>query len=61
MELLRLNGIALNYELDDWGFESRQGLGILSSPPCPDWLWGPLIIPSNEYRCSFTGGKMIGV
>jgi hypothetical protein len=33
--------IAQGYRLDDRGFESRQGLGIFSSQPRPDRLWGP--------------------
>jgi hypothetical protein len=38
-----LSGIALGYGLNDRGFESRQGLGIFSSPPRPDRTTQPSI------------------
>jgi len=31
----------LCYELDNQGFENRQGREFFSSSPLPDWLWGP--------------------
>jgi hypothetical protein len=42
-----LSGIALGYELDDWGF---------SSPPRPDRLWGPTSLLPNEYEGLFHWG-----
>jgi hypothetical protein len=37
------------YRLDGLGFESRQRLGVFSSPPYPDRLWSP----SNGYQGLF--------
>jgi hypothetical protein len=51
-----LSGIALDYELDDCGFESRQGLGIFSSPPRSDWLWGSPSLLSNGHQGLFPCG-----
>jgi len=31
-------------------FDSRQGLGIFSSPPLPDRIWGPHSNPSNRHQ-----------
>jgi hypothetical protein len=36
------------------------GLRIFSSTCRPDLLWGPPNLLSNEYRCSFLGGKAAG-
>jgi hypothetical protein len=35
------------------GFDSRQGLGIFSSPPRPELLWGPPSLLSNGYQGFF--------
>jgi hypothetical protein len=48
-----LSGIALGYRLDDWGFKSQKGLGIFSSPLCPDQLWGPPSLLFNGYQGLF--------
>jgi hypothetical protein len=37
------------------GFDSRLGQEF-SSPPRPDWLWGP----PSEYRGLFPGGRATG-
>jgi hypothetical protein len=39
------------------GLEFRQGLGLLSSSPSPDRLWGPQSLISNEYRRFFPRGQ----
>jgi len=38
------------------GFDSRRGLGIFSSPPCPERLWSPPSLLSNGYRVLFPWG-----
>jgi hypothetical protein len=48
-----LSGTALSYGLDDRGFESRQGLGIFSSPLRQDLLWGPPSLLSNGFQGFF--------
>jgi hypothetical protein len=45
-----------SYGLDDKGFESRQGLGIFSSPSRPDWICGPPILLSTGYQVLFPWG-----
>jgi hypothetical protein len=52
--------IKLGYGLDDQGFKSWQGLGIFTSPLCPDKLWGPPSLLSKGTRGSFSGGKEAG-
>jgi hypothetical protein len=44
----------LGYGLDDREFESREGLEIFSSPPCPDRLWGPPSLLTNGYQGAFS-------
>jgi hypothetical protein len=36
-------------------------LEFFSSPPLPDWPWGPLSLLSNEYQGLFQWGKTAGV
>jgi hypothetical protein len=48
--------IATDYGLDNWGFDSRQGLGTFSSTPCSERLWGPPSLLSNGYRRLFLWG-----
>jgi len=43
----------MSYELDDRGFESRQGLEFFTSPPLSDRLWGPPGLLSNGYQVLF--------
>jgi hypothetical protein len=43
-------GIALDYGLDDRGPVHGRGWVFFSSPPHPDWLWGPPSFLSNGYR-----------
>jgi hypothetical protein len=52
-------GIATGYGLDDRGVVVRVPVGsrIFSSPQRPDWLWGPLNLLSNGYRCLFPRDK----
>jgi hypothetical protein len=60
MEPGQLSGIALGYELDDRGFESRQELGISSSPPRSDRLWAlPTFYPMDTIG-SFPERKAAG-
>jgi hypothetical protein len=40
----------LYYELDDWGFATRQGLGIFLFATRPDRLWGPPSLLYNGYQ-----------
>jgi hypothetical protein len=44
-------GIATGYGLDDRGFGVRVPVGsrIFSSPCCPDQLWGPPNLLSNQW------------
>jgi len=38
------------------GFDSRLRQGFLSSPPYPDWLWGPPSLLPNGYWEFFPWG-----
>jgi len=44
-------------ELTVRGSGPDRGNRILSSPKCPDRLWGPSSLPLNGYRDSFSGIK----
>jgi len=44
----------------DWmigGSSPGRGSEFLSSPPCPDRLWGAPRLLSNGYQGPFPGGK----
>jgi hypothetical protein len=58
----QLSGIALGYGLDNWGFESRQGLGIFLFTTAVQTGSGahPVSYPVGT-RGSFPGGKAAGV
>jgi hypothetical protein len=55
-------GIATGYGLDDWAVGVRVPVGsrMLTSPCCPDRLWGPPNLLYNGYRGFFPGGKAVG-
>jgi hypothetical protein len=42
-------GIATGWTIGLSGFDSRGGLGVFFSPPCPDRLWDPPSLLSNGY------------
>jgi hypothetical protein len=46
-------GIASDYGLYGWGSIPVRGNIFFSSPQCPDQLWGPPILLSNEYQGLF--------
>jgi len=51
-----LCGVAPGCGLNDRGFGSRREVGVFSSPPRPDRLWGPPSLLSNEYERLFPWG-----
>jgi hypothetical protein len=54
-----VRGVSMGYRLDSWGWIPGMDR-CFSTPHCPDWVWGPPSLPSNEYRGSFLGGKTVG-
>jgi hypothetical protein len=55
-------GIDLGYGLDDWGFESRQGLGIFIFTTASRLDLEPTHPPIQLVtKGSFSGGKAAGV
>jgi hypothetical protein len=59
-EPVKFNDIALGYELDDRGFESRQGLGIFLFTIVSRQALGPHSLLSNGYKGFFSGGEAAG-
>jgi hypothetical protein len=57
--IISIVGIATAFGLVDRGVEVRVPVGsrILTSPYCPDRLWGPTNLLSSGYWASFPGGK----
>jgi hypothetical protein len=52
---------SVGYGLDDRGSIPVRGWEFLSSPPRPDWLWGPSSLPSNGHHGFLPwGGKAAG-
>jgi hypothetical protein len=50
-------GIGTGYGVDGRGSIPGKGKRFVSSPQCPDRLWGPPILLCYGYRGRFPGGK----
>jgi hypothetical protein len=52
---LRFISIVISLQAVQLGFDSQQGQRreFFSSPPCPDWPWGPLNPYTGVRRCSW--------